>query len=244
MSPRSAQNIIQGDPGIHPAVLRGIIDAMAEGIQRSNARHTREKELLEEALDDLQRTSIPRNNLDMKRPFEEAPPGYKENRGEVDLDLPCKDGTRQVAKWIKRLDGGKVAGYSPDDAPGDLPLIMDLYAPKEYYNDDDDQPPGALPIWFLSALVGSGTTFAALCRAFDQLPTNNWGFVAEVDRYRAMDEQCQSLSAQVDLIQQEMEMARMERSLSKGRLEAAKADQYIRSLCLSQAGARHEQNQV
>ena len=121
---------------------------------------------------------------------------------------------------------------------------MDLYALREYYNDDNNNPPGALPIWFLSALVGSGTTFAALRRAFDQLPTNNWGFVAKVDRYRAMDEQCQSLAAQVNLIQQEMEMARMERSLSKGRLEAAKANRYICSLRLGQAGARHEQNQV
>ena len=100
-----------------------------------------------------------------------------------------------------------MVGYSTDDAPGDLPLVMDLYAPREYYNDDDDQPPGALPIWFLSALVGSGTTFATLRHAFDQLPTNNWSFVAEINRYQAMDEQCQSLSAQINLIQQEMETA-------------------------------------
>ena len=52
-----------------------------------------------------------------------------------------------------------------------------------------------------------------------------------------MDEQCQSLAAQVDLIQQEMETAHMERSLSKGRLEAAKADWYVCSLHLGQAGA-------
>src|SRR5258708_26476186 len=210
---------------------------MAKGIRHGEACHIREKELLEEALDDLQRTSVPHNNLDTKQPFKEAPPGYKENRGEVDLDLPCKDGTRQVAKWIKQLDGGKVVGYSNDDAPGDLPLIMDLYAPKEYYHDDDDDPAGALPIWFLSILVGSGTTFVALCQAFDQLPTNNWGFVAEINRYWAMDKQCQSLTAQIDLLEQEMQTAQMEWSLSKGRLEVAKADRYIRSLRLGQAGA-------
>ncbi len=66
ISPRSARNIIQGDLGIHPVVLRGIIEAMAEGVRRGKAHHTREKELLEEALDDLQRTSLPRNNLDTK----------------------------------------------------------------------------------------------------------------------------------------------------------------------------------
>src|SRR5260370_870573 len=143
MSPRSTRNVIQGNPGILPAVLWGIINAMAEGVRRSDARHVREKELLEEALDDLQRTSIPHNNLDTKRPFEEAPLGYKENRGEVDLNLPCKDGTRRVAKWIKQLDGGKVAGYSNNDTPGDLPLIMHLYALKEYYHDEDEGQAGA-----------------------------------------------------------------------------------------------------
>ncbi len=66
ISPRSARNVIQGDLGIHPVVLRGIIEAMAEGIWRGKACHTREKELLEEALDDLQRTSVPCNNLNTK----------------------------------------------------------------------------------------------------------------------------------------------------------------------------------
>ena len=66
MSPRSARNVIQGNPSIHPAVLQGIIEAMAKGIRHSDAHHTREKELLEEALDDLQRTNIPQNNINMK----------------------------------------------------------------------------------------------------------------------------------------------------------------------------------
>ena len=120
--------------------------------------------------------------IDLKQPFEEAPPGYKENREEVNLDMPGKDGQRCPAKWIKRLDGGKVAGYTKDDAPRDLPLITDLFAPKEYYQNNND-PTGALPGWFLSALVGSRTTFTTICQAFDQLPSNNWGFVAKIDRY-------------------------------------------------------------
>ncbi len=114
------------------------------------------------------------------------------------------------------MDGGKVARYTKDDAPEDLPLISNLYAPKEYYDDNNDDPVGALPGWFLSALVGSGTTFATIHRAFNQLPSNNWGFVAEVDRYRAMDEQCQSLASQIDLLEQEIQMAQMEQALSKG----------------------------
>ena len=170
---------------------------------------------------------VPTQRVDTKWPFEEAPPGYKENRGEVDLDLPCKDGQRRPAKWIKQMDGGKVARYTEDNAPGDLPLITNLYAPKEYYNDDDDNPAGALPGWFLSTLGGSGTTFAMLRHEFNQLTIHNWSFVAKIDHYHTMDKQCQVLCSQIDLLEQEIQTARMERSLSKGRLEAVRADRQV-----------------
>src|SRR5258707_3257930 len=243
LSPRSARNVSQGE-NMHPMVLHGIIDAMAETARRTNSRHAVEKGLLEEALDDLQRTRNPVPWVDTKQPFEEAPPRYKENWGEVDLDLPCKDGLRRPTKWVKRKDGGKVASYTEDDSPGDLPLITNLYAPKVYYNDDDEDPAGALPAWFISALSGSGTTFTTLCRKFDKLAIHNWGFVAEIDRYRAMDEQCQALCSQIHLLDQELQMARLERGLSKGRLEAAKADCQVRHLQLGQTGARAEQNHI
>jgi len=60
------RNIIQGDPNLHPAVLRGIINSMVKTTRCMEGQHSREKELLEEALDDLQQTSLPRQNLDTK----------------------------------------------------------------------------------------------------------------------------------------------------------------------------------
>src|SRR5216684_2919012 len=243
LSPQLARNVSQGE-NMHPKVLHGIIDAMAETAQRTNSQHAVEKGLLEEALDDLQRTRVPTQCIDTKRPFEEAPPGYQENRGQVDLDLPCKDGLRCPAKWVKRMDGGRVASYTEDDSPGDLPLITDLYALRVYYDDDNEDPAGALPAWFIAALGGSGTTYATLRREFDKLAVHNWGFVAEIDRYRAMDEQCQTLCTQIDLLEQELQMARVERGLSKGRLEVAKADRQVRHLRLGQTGARTEQIRI
>src|SRR5229473_7583659 len=52
ISPRSAQNIIQLDPNLHPTVLRGIIDSIVETARCVENRHAVEKGLLEEALDD------------------------------------------------------------------------------------------------------------------------------------------------------------------------------------------------
>src|SRR5258708_26983419 len=135
---------MQQGENVAPSGVNGWIDAMAASARRTNRRHAVERGLLEEALDNLQRARVPTERVDTKRPFEEAPPRYKENRGEVDLDLPCKDGLRRPAKWIKCMDGGRVAGYTEDDSPGDLPLITDLYAPKVYYDDDDEHPAGAL----------------------------------------------------------------------------------------------------
>ena len=59
-----------------------------------------------------------------------------------------------------------------------------------------------------------------------------------------MDEQCQSLCSQIDLLDQELQTARLEWGLSKGRLEAAKADHQVRHLRLGQTGARAEQNRI
>src|SRR5712692_10276941 len=64
LSPRSAQNVSQGE-NMHPMVLHGIINAMAETARRTNSRHTIEKGLLEKALDDLQRTRVPGPHVNM-----------------------------------------------------------------------------------------------------------------------------------------------------------------------------------
>src|SRR5258708_12784313 len=126
---------------MHPMVLHGIINTMAETARRTNSRHAVEKGLLEEALDDLQRTRVPTQRVDTKQPFEEAPPGYKENRGEVNIDLPCKDRQRRPTKWIKRMDRGRVAGYTQDNSPGDLPPIPALYAPTPNSPTNNEDPP-------------------------------------------------------------------------------------------------------
>ena len=54
--------------------------------------------------------------------------------------------------------------------------------------------------------------------------------MAEVDRYWAMDELCQTLATQIDLLEQKQQMAHTEQGLSKGRLEVAWADQHIHHL--------------
>src|SRR5258707_15875076 len=65
LSPRSAQNVSQGE-NMHPMVLKGIIDSMAETARQVENRHAVKKGLLEEALDDLQQTRVPMQQVDTK----------------------------------------------------------------------------------------------------------------------------------------------------------------------------------
>jgi hypothetical protein len=56
--------------------------------------------------------------------------------------------------------------------------------------------------------------------------------VAEIDHFRALDEQCQSTLAQIDQLLTEMEMLCVKQQLSQGRLEMGQVAQQIKHLRL------------
>jgi hypothetical protein len=94
------------------------------------------------------------------------------------------------------MDGEQVAGYTGGNTPSDFPIITNLYAPSDTW--EEDEVPWGLPAWFLSVLTGTTLTFTTLHQGFEALSQDNWGYVAEVDCYRAINEWCQSLSTQVN----------------------------------------------
>jgi hypothetical protein len=139
-----------------------------------------------------------------QQPFMALPNGYIENRGQVGVEIPCHDGNRRPARWVKRMDQGWVAGYTDGDTPNNLPIIINLYTPVDTWG--ADETPRGLPGWFLSALTGSTPTFATLRQGFDALSQDNWRYMVEIDCFHALDEQHQSTSAQIDQLLNEMEM--------------------------------------
>jgi hypothetical protein len=115
------------------------------------------------------------------------------------------------------MDQGRVAGYTKGNTPNDLLIIINLYALVNTWG--EDEAPRGLLGWFLSTLTGSTPTLAMLCQGFEALPQDNWGYMAKIDRFHALDEQRQSTLAQIDQLLTEMEMLRVEQQLSQGRLE-------------------------
>src|SRR6266478_2225524 len=53
--------------------------------------------------------------------FSQPPAGYVENGRLPTFTIPVGGGLSNPAKWVKKLDDGRVAGYTAEDGPHDLP---------------------------------------------------------------------------------------------------------------------------
>src|SRR6266403_2568064 len=51
--------------------------------------------------------------------FSQPPEGYVENGHLTTFTIPCCNGLSNPAKWVKKLDDGRVVGYTAEDGPHD-----------------------------------------------------------------------------------------------------------------------------
>ncbi len=100
--------------------------------------------------------------------------GYIENSRLTMFTIPCGNGLSNPAKWVKKLDDGRVAGYSTEDSPHNLPHVCKIYASPRYMAD----PAEPLPHWVHETLQGPAPGYAALLDAVKA--TDNWGLKADV----------------------------------------------------------------
>src|SRR6266404_88139 len=124
--------------------------------------------------------------------FSQPPNGYVENSHLTTFTIPCGGGLSNPAKWIKKLDDGRVAGYSAEDSPHDLPHMCKIYASPKYTAD----PVEPLPHWIHETLQGPAPRYAALLDVVKA--TDDWGLEADVIRFRTLDERVIAYKAQLD----------------------------------------------
>jgi hypothetical protein len=230
------QNIVRANENLDPDLLRELINCLGLAMEgQSNFNHM--QHLL---MEEHQAAAVAGLPLVIQQPFTDPPNGYIENREQVGVKIPCCNGNYRLARWVRRLDQGRVAGYTDGDTPNDLPIIINLYTPVDTWG--ANEAPRGLPGWFLSVLTGSAPTFTTLRRGFNMLSQDNWGYMAEIDRFCALDKQRQSTSAQIDQLLNEIETLHVELQLSQGRLEMGRAAQQVEHLCLGQHWARREHN--
>src|SRR6266403_2209283 len=124
--------------------------------------------------------------------FSQPPNGDIENGRLTTCSIPGSGGLSKPAKWIKKLDDGRVAGYSTEDSPHDLPHVCEIYASPKYTAD----PAEPLPHWIHETLQGPAPGYTAFLDAVKA--TDDWGLKADVMRFRSLDKCVIAYKAQLD----------------------------------------------
>src|SRR6266404_18172 len=148
--------------------------------------------------------------------FSQPLEGYVENGRLTTFTIPCGNGLSNPAKWVKKLDDGRVAGYSTEDGPHDLPHICKIYASPKYMAD----PAEPLPHWIHKTLQGPAPGYTALLDVVKA--TDDWGLEADVMRFRTLNKHVIAYKAQLDHTHREIKSTIIAQDQCQGQLECAR----------------------
>src|SRR6266436_4387810 len=156
--------------------------------------------------------------------FSQPPEGYIENGRLTTFTIPCRGGLSNPAKWVKKLDDGRVAGYTAEDSPHDLLHVCKIYASPKYTAD----PAEPLPHWIHETLQGSAPGYTAFLDAVKA--TDDWGLEADIMRFRTLNKHVIAYKAQLDHTHGELKSTIIARDQCQGRLECTRLSERISHL--------------
>jgi hypothetical protein len=219
MSPNTVATTLAAHPDLNADILRAITKGLLATIAQHDVQEKIEIRRLNEQIRGLHDCVEHYKNI-----FEKAPDGYIDNEGRVPhFYIPLGDGVFKPAKWIKKLEDGRVAGFHADQGPNESPYIIDLYAEADTVGHDESNPIEPLPAWFCALLIGPSSDFVHLQCDIGDL--DNWGLAREIARFHELDQEAAELAAQVDVLHEELDATCDARTMSEKRLVLARASQ-------------------
>jgi hypothetical protein len=151
----SLDNLFRDVPNLDAATLRGILGGAIGTMHQAQEAHDCEKTRLRVQVETLERRI---EHYEVQHP--ECPQGYEANVGRApSFYIPGPNRTTVLAKWVKQLDDGRVAGFGQHQAEGEAPHVTELFLTPSY---DIEDPPEPLPGWFRTLLMGPSTSFHVL----------------------------------------------------------------------------------
>src|SRR6266436_2835138 len=207
--PATAENHLLALGQMSPQSVRAAI--ASHDLPAQEADHKKKLDDREETIEFLEARLVRYINT-----FFQPPDGYVENGRLTTFTIPCGGGLSNPAKWVKKLDDGRVAGYTAEDGPHDLPHVCEIYASPKYTAD----PAEPLPHWIHETLQGSAPTYAAFLDAIKA--TDDWGLEADIMHFRTLDECVLAYKAQLDCTHGELKSTIIARDQCQGRLECAR----------------------
>src|SRR6266403_2035822 len=196
MSPRSVRAAIAShdlSADTYRSIINGLVVTSEARTHRFNQDFAAQEADNKKKLDDREETIefLEARLVGYIDTFSQLPAGYVENGRLPTFTIPVGGGLSNPAKWVKKLDDGRVAGYTAEDGPHDPPHVCEIYATPKYTAD----PAEPMPHWNRETLQGSAPAYAAFLDAVKA--TDDWGLEADVMRFRALDERVLAYKAQL-----------------------------------------------
>ncbi len=220
MSPRSVHNAIASHDlpaDTYRSIINGLVVTSEARTHRFNQDLATQEVEHKKKLDDCEETIefLEAHLVGYIDTFSQPPQGYVKNGRLTTFTIPCGGGLSNPAKWVKKLEDGRVARYTAEDGPHDLLHVCEIYASPKYTAD----PAEPLPHWIHEALQGPAPGYAALLDAVKA--TDDWGLEADIMRFRALDERVIAYKAQLDRTHGELKSSIIAQDQCRGWLECA-----------------------
>src|SRR5579863_9276428 len=193
VSPQSAINILDQD--LPNERVKEVTKGLVTTIQHRDTIHRIEADALARANQKL-KEKVASLETEVAHYHEDplCPDNFIANTGQVAATIPIGAGYAHPAKWIRQRDDGQVELLAEEEH-NEIPYVTELYADPSY---DFDGPVEAMPSWFFFLLNGLTPSFHTLRSAVAEL--DNWGDIAEVERYRHLDDTKRELDAKLDQV--------------------------------------------
>ena len=215
---RTISNLLNQFPHEDMETMRVIAQGLLSTIQRREIEHFAEKNQMQSNVERLKE-----NILNLTANWNTCPEGYEENGDKVPgFVIPVGEGLYRPAKWIKRVEAGKVAGYADVQGPRDAPYITEIYASPDFSVETPCEP---IAPWLRNILKGNASQFAMLLEAVEEL--GDWGISADVRCYREFNDQVVYLRNQINKIEQDLTCITEMRQLAEFHLEAARLNHHV-----------------
>jgi hypothetical protein len=209
MSPGTIATTLAAHPNLNANILQAIAKGLLTTIARCDTQEASEIRCLKEQIHGLYDRVEHYENI-----FEWAPDGYIENDGWVPhFYIPLRDGVFKLAKWIKKLEDGRVARFHEQQGPNESPHIIDLYAQADTVGHGEENPIELLPTWFCALLIGPSSDFVHLQRDISDL--DDWGLAREITCFHKLDQEAAELATWVKVLHEELDATHNAQTVSE-----------------------------
>jgi hypothetical protein len=197
VSPILAETILALDPTLN-ATIRATAYGLATTVHERTAQYAQKVAEAEQKIERLeqinQQQAQDNRQLRARLGLLSVPDGFEHNEGRVTTAVPTGGGRMVVPEWIRSVGNGQVELLARRE-PGEPTYVAELFLWPNYTEDIITET--AAP-WFLTLLTGRDGSFHTLIEEARRL--NNPAAVAEIYRYRCLDDECTKLTCKLNRI--------------------------------------------